>query len=87
MISDICNLTDTTVEEWEFRYQKTNRDQALSEEAMSQIVPLTPEKYQAKYQKDQQELDALKTAAGVEVTTTAPKNEFTENLRIAAGLR
>jgi hypothetical protein len=87
MVSDICNLTDTTVEDWEFRYQKTNRDQALSEEAMSQIVPLTPEKYQAKYKKDQQELDALKTAAGVEVTTTAPNNEFTESLRSLAGLR
>jgi hypothetical protein len=75
------------VEDWEFRYQKTNRDQPLSEEAMAQIVPLTPEKYQAKYQKDQQELDALKTAAGVEVDTVAPKNEFTESLRIAAGIK
>jgi len=87
MVGDICNLTDTTVEDWEFRYQKTNRDQPLSEEAIAQIVPLTPEKYQAKYQKDQQELDALKTAAGVEVDTVAPKNEFTESLRIAAGLK
>lgn len=37
--------------------------------------------------KDQEELDALKTAAGVEVTTTAPKNEFTESLRVAAGIK
>jgi hypothetical protein len=87
MVDDICNLTDTTVEDWEFSYQKTNRDQPLSEEAIAQIVPLTPEKYQAKYQKDQQELDALKTAAGVEVDTVAPKNEFTESLRIAAGIK
>ena len=87
MVDDICNLTDTSIEDWEFRYQKTNRDQPLSEEAMAQIIPLTPEKYQAKYQKDQQELDALKTAAGVEVDTVAPKNEFTESLRIAAGIK
>jgi hypothetical protein len=54
---------------------------------MAQIIPLTTEKYQAKYQKDQRELDALKTAAGVEVDTVAPKNEFTESLRIAAGIK
>ena len=32
------------------------------------------------------EMDKLKTAAGVKVDTKAPKNDFTESLRIAAGI-
>ena len=53
-------------------------------------MPLTPAKYRAKYEKDAEEdrqLDQLKTAAGVDVTTTAPVNEFTESLRRAAGIK
>ena len=33
------------------------------------------------------ELDEMKTAAGVKVTTTAPVNEFTNSVRVAAGLK
>jgi hypothetical protein len=29
----------------------------------------------------------MKSAAGVPVTTTAPVNDFTESLRVAAGLK
>jgi hypothetical protein len=32
------------------------------------------------------ELDKLKAVAGVKVDTKAPKNEYTESLRIAAGI-
>ena len=87
IMQDLMNLTEQDLDEWRVRYQKSLIDYDLTKEAMSQIIPLTSEKYQAKYQKDQQEIDALKTAAGVEVDTVAPKNEFTESLRIAAGIK
>jgi hypothetical protein len=29
----------------------------------------------------------MRSAAGVPITTTAPKNEYTESLRIAAGIK
>jgi hypothetical protein len=87
IMQDLMNLTEQDLDEWRVRYQKSLIDYDLTKEAMSQIIPLTSEKYQAKYQKDQQEIDALKTAAGVEVDTMAPKNEFTESLRIAAGIK
>lgn len=87
MVDDITNLTETDLEEWTVRYQKTNQDLELTLENLKSIIPLTPDNYAKKYQQDQKELDALKTAAGVEVTTTAPTNEFTESLRIAAGIR
>ena len=66
---------------------------------MANIIPLTPEEYSAKYDKEDEEvdstepeditkdLDAMKAAAGVPVTTTAPVNEYTESLRIAAGIK
>jgi len=87
MISDINNLTEFKPEEWHARYQKTSRDVEITEQALANIIPLTSEAYNKKYKKEQDEIDTLKTAAGVDVTTTAPKNEFTESLRIAAGLR
>jgi hypothetical protein len=90
LIADIVNLTEQDIADWRVRYFKSNSEHDLTVEALSQIIPLTPEKYRAKYEKDQEsdrELDQLKTAAGVDVTTTAPINDFTESLRRAAGIK
>jgi hypothetical protein len=35
----------------------------------------------------QESLDKLRAVSGIKVTTKAPKNDFTEALRIAAGIR
>ena len=90
MISDLVNLTEQDISDWRVLYFKSNKEHDLTVEALSQIMPLTPAKYRAKYEKDAEEdrqLDQLKTAAGVDVTTTAPVNEFTESLRRAAGIK
>ena len=90
MISDLVNLTEQDILDWRVLYFKSNKEHDLTVEALSQIMPLTPAKYRAKYEKDAEEdrqLDQLKTAAGVDVTTTAPVNEFTESLRRAAGIK
>ena len=90
MISDLVNLTEQDITDWRVLYFKSNKEHDLTVEALSQIMPLTPSKYRAKYEKDAEEdrqLDQLKTAAGVDVTTTAPVNEFTESLRRAAGIK
>ena len=87
LISDVINLNETPIEEWTFRYQKTTKDLEITEENLQASIPLTPKDYQRKYQKDKEELDALKVAAGVNVNTEAPKNDFTESLRIAAGIK
>jgi hypothetical protein len=34
----------------------------------------------------QEDIDQLKSAAGVKVTTKAPKNDYTESLRNLAGI-
>jgi hypothetical protein len=97
IINDLMNLTKQNIEEWRVRYYKSTVDYELTEEVLKDLIPLTPEAYSAKYDdsiddkeqdhKDQEELDSLKTAAGVNVDTVAPKNEYTESLRVAAGIK
>lgn len=87
IINDILNLTEQDLGVWRFRYRTSTTDYDLNDDQLKKIIPLNPEAYSRKYQKEKEEIDALKTAAGVEVTTKAPKNEFTESLRIAAGIR
>ncbi len=99
MMDDIMNLTEQNLEDWRVRYYKSVTDHELTKESLANIIPLTPEEYSAKYDKEDEEvdstepeditkdLDAMKTAAGVPVTTTAPVNDFTESLRVAAGLK
>lgn len=87
LLADLVNLTGDSVEDWHFKYQKNNKEFPIEEGSLAQVIPLTPEKYERKYHQEQEEIDQLKTAAGVEVDTEAPKNEFTESLRIAAGIR
>lgn len=100
IMNDLLNLTEQTIEEWRVRYYKSTVDSELTEEVLADIIPLTPQAYDAKYGEDEEEvdvgeperditqdLDAMKAAAHVPVTTTAPKNEYTESLRVAAGLK
>jgi hypothetical protein len=99
IMEDIMNLTEQKIEEWRVRYYKSTTDNELTQESLANIIPLTPEEYSNKYDKEDEEvdstepeditkdLDAMKAVAGVPVTTTAPKNEYTESLRVAAGLK
>ena len=99
IMDDLMNLTEQKIEGWRVRYYKSISDNELSEESLADLIPTTPEAYDAKYGKDDEELevsepeditselDAMKAVAGVPVTTTAPVNEYTNSLRIAAGLK
>jgi hypothetical protein len=99
VMEDLMNLTEQEIADWRVRYYKSTEDHDLTLENLQKIIPLTPDVYDAKYGKDEEEvdveepkditqdLDAMKAAAGVPVTTTAPKNEYTESLRVAAGLK
>ena len=87
VMEDLMNLTEQDLSEWRVKYHKSSKNHELTVDALKQAIPLTPEEYKRKYSKDTEELDALKTAAGVDVTTKAPINDFTESLRVAAGLK
>ena len=96
IMEDLMNLTEQELSDWRVRYHKSSVDHDLTIESLKELIILSPEAYSRKYDKDdeediehanQEELDQMKTAAGVPVTTTAPINDFTESLRIAAGLK
>lgn len=87
LLSDIKNLTEVDPSEWRFKYRKSDKEHDLTEEGLTKAIPLTPEEYNRKFQREQDELDAMKAVAGVKIDTKAPKNDFTESLRIAAGLK
>ena len=101
IMEDLINLTEQELSDWRVRYYKSTKDHDLTAETLGQIIPLSPEAYSAKYDDEDEEeidveepeqditqdLDAMKAAAGVTVTTKAPKNEYTESLRVAAGLK
>jgi translation initiation factor IF-2 len=98
MMEDIMNTTEQKTDEWRVRYHTGQEDHELSLDSLRALIPSSPEAYREKFpEKDNEgedddkehsnELDKLKSAAGVKVNTKAPKNEFTESLRIAAGIR
>lgn len=109
MMEDIMRLTEQELSEWRVRYHSNTTDHELTLQDLSEMVPLSPEEYDAKYGTDddqedmesdvpdqepeamgpelQESLNKLRAVAGVQVTHKAPKNDFTEALRIAAGIR
>ena len=87
LLEDIKNLTEIPAHEWRFVYRKSDKEHDVTKEILAKLIPLSPDAYNKKYQREQDELDAMKAIAGVKITTKAPKNEYTESLRIAAGLK
>lgn len=84
LMSDLMNLTDQSTDDWRVRYFKSRKETTLSIDALHDLIPLTSEAYKKAY--GQAEIDKLKAIAGVEVTTKAPKNDYTESLRNLAGI-
>jgi len=85
LMEDLMNLTEQQLEDWRVRYFKSHKERKLDVEALTTLIPLSPEAYERQYGKDA--IDDLKSAAGLAVDTKAPKNEFTESLRNLAGIR
>jgi hypothetical protein len=86
MFTDLENLTDLRLDQWRLIYYKSKKVLELNAESINAGMPTTPNEYRKLYKKDKEDLDKLKTAAGVKVTSKAPNNEMTENLRILSGI-
>ena len=87
IVADLENLTDLKTSDWHVKYQKDHTSHELTEEQLAKIIPLTPDDYTDKFTKYKNDLDQMKATAHVPVDTKAPKNEYTESLRIAAGIK
>jgi maltodextrin utilization protein YvdJ len=84
LMEDLFNLTAQTEKDWRVRYYKSHKETTLSLESLNDLIPSTPEAYEKAY--GHEVIDKLKTAAGVDVGTKAPKNDYTETLRNLAGI-
>jgi hypothetical protein len=84
LTTDLLNLTEQEIDEWTVKYRGKSSYTELTQENLARIIPLTPQEYESRFGSDQ--IDSLKAAAGVEVKTKAPKNDYTESLRVLAGI-
>jgi hypothetical protein len=91
LVEDILNLTEQDISEWHWKYHKSIKDFPMTLEALQAEIPTTPEAYKERFESEDQEvkeqLDRMRQVAQVEVKTTAPVNEYTDSLRIAAGIK
>lgn len=84
MMKDIMNLTDQKLGDWSIQVRSNPTKIELTADNIRNNVPLTSSSYSLKYGK--KELDEMRTAAGIAVTTQAPKNDHTQSLRSLAGI-
>jgi hypothetical protein len=84
MMTELMNVTGQKLAQWRVRYYKGSEEHKLSIDTLKKLIPTNSEEYKKRF--GSEDLDKMKAAAGVKVTTKAPKNDFTESLRIAAGL-
>lgn len=100
LLDDLMNLTEQKVSEWRFQYRKDPQEFEITPDNLRKYVPLTPNSYIERFgveepeevedeldQEGDKELEAMQEAARVAVKKKAPVNDFTESLRVAAGLR
>jgi hypothetical protein len=84
MLKDIMNLTSQVLGEWSIQIRSNPEKLPLTADNIRNNVPLSTSSYQMKYGK--KGLDEMRTAAGIPVTTKAPKNDYTQTLRSLAGI-
>lgn len=88
LMDDILNLTDQDITDWQFQYRKSGKSYDVTKENIMSQVPLSPALYDKKFPDDvSDEITAMQEVARVPINKTAPVNEWTEQLRIAAGLK
>lgn len=89
LIKDILNLTEQELSEWTFEYQKDKTDRSISVNELANTIPLTPSAYRANFGSEEEDaaLDAMQESARIPMNKQAPKNAWTESLRVAAGLK
>jgi hypothetical protein len=84
MLEDVMNLTDQKMSDCRLMFRSSTEEFEVTADNIRNNVPVTSQDYLRRF--GTKELDEMRTAAGVAVTTKAPKNDFTQNLRSLAGI-
>ena len=91
LIEDILNLTGQKISDWSLQYQKNSQEFPVKSDLISKFVPLTADSYIARFGEEDidtdKDLEKLQETARISVNKKAPVNDFTESLRVAAGLK
>jgi hypothetical protein len=82
LLDDLSTLTEFDPEQWIMRYEGHDHD--WSEETFAELVPLTPDAYRANHEDD---LNDMRTAAGLEPKKVHKPGKDVEALQSAAGIR
>jgi len=82
LLDDLGTLTEFSPDDWLMHYN--NRQHPWSEETFAELVPLTPDAYRADYEDD---LNDMRTAAGIEPKKIHEPGEDVKALQSAAGIR
>ena len=84
LMEDIMNLTDQKMSDWRLMFRSSPEEFEITADNIRNNVPLTSEDYLRRF--GNKGLDEMRNAAGVPVTTRAPKNDYTQSLRSLAGI-
>lgn len=91
MVDSMMNLTKQDIADWRVKYYRSHEEHPLSIESLEKIIPKTAEEYNEKFpdedeEDEEEQLDKLRTAAGIKSKKKAPDNELTRGLKVAAGI-
>ena len=81
MLEDLETLTELTVDQWRFHYDKAYHD--FSEDEFRRVVPLTPREYRRSREED---LNEVRAQAGIPHHDIHDRTPQTRTLQSAAGI-
>ena len=84
LMEDLMNLTDQKISDWRLMFRSSLEEFEITADNIRANVPLSSEDYLRRF--GSKGLDEMRNAAGVPVTTKAPKNDYTQSIRSLAGI-
>lgn len=85
LIEEILNLTEQNMEDWNFTYKDSRVPFAIDVENIQEQVPLSPKQYRERF--GDKDMDKLKENARIPINRKVPSNYYTDQIKIAAGLK
>lgn len=101
IVEDTLNLTGQSIEDWTFSYHRDRTKHPLTLENLQRLMVLSPREYrnrfekktkkeksssQEKSQSERAEINQLKAAAGVPVSSAGPQPPEIQEMQLAAGI-
>lgn len=85
LLSDLENLCEYKLDDWEFLYFKDKNYKPVSVEAIQSSVPLNAKDYEAKY--SDKPVQEIKLAAGLQVESRYSQTPLITQLQVWAGIK